>query len=124
MPVSTVEVYEKLKPSLGEEGTKALLSYVEETVGGEVATKNDLFEMQVAFEEKLQGVREEMLTRFEKVEGRIAGIEAEVAVIKATMATKEDIHQLRLLLVIVIAAIVLLNPKVWEVIGNIFGVVK
>jgi hypothetical protein len=76
-----------------------------------------------------------MQARFEKVEGEIASIKGEIAVIKATMATKEDIHQmqvlvkdtthqLRVLLIVIIAVVVLLNPKVWEVIGNIFGVVK
>jgi hypothetical protein len=113
MSISTVEVYEKLKPSLGEEGTKALLAYMEETVGGNVATKEDLHTLR----EEMSVLREEMSVRFEKVEG-------EIAVIKATMATKEDIHQLRLLLVIIIAIVVLLNPTVWEVIGNLFGVVR
>jgi hypothetical protein len=42
MPLSPGELYEQLKPHLGENETKALIEYVDGKVKGEVATKEDL----------------------------------------------------------------------------------
>jgi len=42
MPLSPVELYERLKPHLGEDETKALIEYVDGKIRGEVATKEDL----------------------------------------------------------------------------------
>jgi hypothetical protein len=42
MPLSSVDLYEQLKPHLGENETKALIEYMDEKVKGEVATKQDL----------------------------------------------------------------------------------
>jgi hypothetical protein len=39
---STVEVYEKLKPKLGEEETQLLLAYLEQSFKQDVATKGDM----------------------------------------------------------------------------------
>lgn len=39
---STVEVYEKLKPKLGEEETQLLLDYLEQSFKQDVATKGDM----------------------------------------------------------------------------------
>ena len=135
MPVSTVEVYEKLKSHLGEDGTKILLSYVEETIRGSVATKEDLKETQVV-------LRQEISERFVKIEGEVTSLKGEVvsmkediAVLKATTATKEDvhqmrmamkedIHQMRLLMIIIIILVVLLSPQVQQVIGRVLGITR
>jgi hypothetical protein len=139
MPVGTVEVYERLKSRLGEEETKVLLSYVEETARGAAATKEDLLETKAALKEEIRAsdaalreeirasdaaLREEMVARFEKGEREVASLKEQIAVIKVTMATKEDVHQIRVLGVIILAAVVLLNPRVLEIIGNLLGVAR
>ena len=93
MPLSPVELYERLKPHLGEDETKALIEYVDGKIKGEVATKEDLHLLR----EDLFRVRAEL---------------------------KEEIWRLRVLVIVVLVLEVVLNPKVLELVGRIFGVVK
>ena len=60
MPISPVELYEQLKPHLGEGGTKSLIEYVDAKIRGEVATKEDLLLLKSDLEKQIQNVREEI----------------------------------------------------------------
>jgi len=64
MALSPVELYEQLKPHLGENETKALIRYVDEKIRGEVATKEDIqllkgdmLLLKADLERQIQGVR-------------------------------------------------------------------
>ncbi len=46
---AALELYEKLKPRLGEDETKALLAYIESTGVARAATREDLLELQAEF---------------------------------------------------------------------------
>ena len=97
MPLSPVDLYEQLKPQLGEEGTKALIEYVDGKIRGEVATKEDLLLLKADLQKEIQGLRAEF---------------------------KEEIWRLRVLVIVVLVLEIVLNPKVVELIGRILGVVK
>jgi len=104
MPLSPVELYEQLKPRLGEDETKALIEYVDGKIRGEVATKEDL-----------RLLKEEVLLIKADLEKQIQGLRAEF---------KEEIWKLRILVIVVLILQIVLNPKVVELIGRILGVVK
>ena len=104
MPLSPVELYEQLKPRLGEDETKALIEYVDGKIRGEVATKEDLHLL-----------KEEVLLIKADLEKQIQGLRAEF---------KEEIWKLRILVIVVLILQIVLNPKVVELIGRILGVVK
>jgi hypothetical protein len=57
MPLSPVELYERLKPHLGEDDTKALIEYVDGKIKGEVATKEDLHLLKAEFREEIWKLR-------------------------------------------------------------------
>ena len=97
MPLSTVELYEQLKPQLGENETKALIEYVDGKIKGEVATKEDMLLLRGDFEKQIQGLRAEF---------------------------KEEIWRLRMLVIVVLVLQIVLNPKVVELVGRLLGVVK
>ena len=102
MALSAVELYERLKPQLGEHETKALIEYVDEKIRGEVATKEDLYLVKEELRREIQGVREELKGDIQKV--------------------REEMWKLRLLVVVVLVAVVALNPKVLELVGRVLGV--
>ncbi len=57
MPLSPVELYEQLKPHLGEAETKALIEYVDGKIKGEVATKEDLLLIENRLKEEIWKLR-------------------------------------------------------------------
>jgi hypothetical protein len=61
---TVLELYEKLKPKLGEEEARALLEFVEASVERRAATKEDLQRTELALREELhrldQALREEL----------------------------------------------------------------
>lgn len=57
MALSAVELYERLKPQLGENETKALIEYVDEKIRGEVATKEDLLLLKAELKDELWKLR-------------------------------------------------------------------
>jgi hypothetical protein len=54
MAIRAVELYERLKPRLGETEAKELLEYVDERVRGEVATKEDLQILKMGLEARFR----------------------------------------------------------------------
>ena len=111
MPISPVELYEQLKPHLGEDGTKSLIEYVDAKIRGEVATKEYLLLLKGDLQKEIQGVREEIQGVREELKEEIQGV-------------REEIWKLRVLVIVVLVLVVVLNPKVVELVGRIFGVVK
>lgn len=97
MSISPVDLYERLKPKLGEEESKALIDYMDEKVRREVATKEDLLILKSDLEKQIQSARAEV---------------------------KDDIWKLRVLVIVVLVLEIVLNPKIVEFIGKIFGLVK
>ena len=94
MALSAVELYERLKPQLGENETKALIEYVDEKIRGEVATKEDL-----------------LLVKAE--------LKSDMVLIKTEL--KDELWKLRMLVVAILVAMVALNPKVLELVGRVLG---
>jgi hypothetical protein len=108
MPLSSVELYEQLKPQLGEEGTKALIEYGDGKIRGEVATKEDLLLLKADLEKQIQGVRTDL-------EKQIQGLRADL---------EKRIQDVKMLVILVLIVVIILNPKVVELVGRILGVVK
>ena len=104
MALSAVELYERLKPQLGEHETKALIEYVDEKIRGEVATKEDLLLLKAELKEDIGLLKEDM------------------GLLKAEL--KEDNWKLRMLVIVTLVAMVALNPKVLELVGRVLGMGK
>ena len=115
MPISPVELYEQLKPRLGEDETKSLIEYMDAKVNGEVATKEDLLLLKSDLQKEMQGIRVEMQGIRSELKEEIQGVRAEF---------KEEIWKLRVLVIVVLVLVVVLNPKVVELVGKIFEVAK
>lgn len=111
MPLSPVELYEQLKPHLGEHGTKALIEYVDGKIRGEVATKEDLHLL-----------KEDMLLLKADLEKQIQGVRIDLE--KKIQDVRDEIWKLRALVIVVLVLEIILNPKVVELVGRILGVVK
>jgi hypothetical protein len=76
---SVLELYEKLKPKLGEEEARSLLEYVDSTVEQRAATKADLHQTAA-------GLREEIREVESRLREEIRGVEAKLG---------EEIHRVR-----------------------------
>jgi len=61
VPVDAVEVYQRLKPKLGQEETKLLVRFVEKTVTIGVATKQDLRSVEAGLKELIHNLEMELL---------------------------------------------------------------
>lgn len=69
---TVLELYEKLKPKLGEEEARALLEFVEASVERRAATKEDLLRTEGALKEEMarldQKLREEIARLDQKID--------------------------------------------------------
>jgi hypothetical protein len=123
MPLSPVDLYEQLKPHLGENETKALIEYVDGKIRGEVATKEDLDPLK----EDIRLLQEDI--RLLQEDTRVLKINLEQKATKEDLLLlenrlKEEIWKLRVLVIVVLVVVIILNPKVVELVGRILGVVK
>ena len=91
-----LELYEKLKPKLGEEEARALLEFVEASVERRAATKEDLQRTELALKEDLQRteltLREELRRvdqalreEIHRLDQKIEGLKVEMAAVKADL---------------------------------------
>ena len=91
-----LELYEKLKPKLGEEEARALLEFVEASVERRAATKEDLQRTELALKEDLQrtelALREELRRvdqalreEIHRLDQKIEAVRAEIAGVKADL---------------------------------------
>ena len=115
MALSAVDLYERLKPQLGEGETKALIEYVDGKIRGEVATKEDLLLVKGDLEAKIQRAKDELEA---KTQGMKDELEAKI------QGVRDEIWKLRVLVVVVLVVVIVLNPKVLELVGRILAVAK
>jgi RNA polymerase-binding transcription factor DksA len=99
--MSTVlELYEKLKPKLGEEEARALLEFVEASVERKTATKEDLLHTEVALREDLQRteltLREELRRVDQSLREEIRQVDQALReeIRQVDQALREEIHRL------------------------------
>jgi hypothetical protein len=59
--LSVLELYEKLKPKLGEDEARSLLEYVESTVEQRSATKADLHEAAASLRQEIERVKVDLI---------------------------------------------------------------
>jgi SMC interacting uncharacterized protein involved in chromosome segregation len=89
--MSTVlELYEKLKPKLGEEETRALLEFVESSVQRGAANKEDLLRAEAGLREEINRVEAGLREEINRVE---AGLREEIN--RAEAGLREKINQVR-----------------------------
>ena len=62
-----LELYEKLKPKLGEEEARSLLEYIESAVERRAATKEDLMRTETGLREEIQRVETELREEIQRV---------------------------------------------------------
>jgi predicted RNase H-like nuclease (RuvC/YqgF family) len=98
---SVLELYEKLKPKLGEQETRSLLEYVESTVEQRAATKADLERNTGELREEIRRVEGELREEIRRVEGElreeIRRVEGELreAIRRGEGALREEMHSMR-----------------------------
>lgn len=68
---TVLELYEKLKPKLGEEETRALLEFVEASVDRKAASKEDLQRTASALKEDLQRTESSLREEIHRVESSL-----------------------------------------------------
>ena len=107
MAIADYELYERLKPKLGEEETRALLERFDrferelpERVRREAATKADLQELRAATQADLLRLEATTKVDFQRLEATIQQLATKAAVqrLEATierLATKEELQELR-----------------------------
>ncbi len=86
---TVLELYEKLKPKLGEEEARALLEFVEASVERRAATKEDLLRTEGALKEDLLrtegALKEEMARLDQKLREEIARLDQKIDTTKADL---------------------------------------
>ena len=95
---SVLELYEKLKPKLGEAEARALLEFVEASAERKAATKEDLQRTEMALKEGLTALKADLQQtetalreEIHRLDQKIEGVKVEVAT-----ALREEIHRLDL----------------------------
>jgi hypothetical protein len=84
--MSTVlELYEKLKPKLGEEEAKALLEFVEASVERRAATKEDLQRTELTLREELRRVDQALREEIRRLDQKIEAVKVEIAAVKVDL---------------------------------------
>jgi len=93
---TVLELYEKLKPKLGEEETRILLEFVEASVERKAATKEDLQRTELVLREELrrvdQALREELHNvdqalreDIRRLDQKIEAVKVDIAAVKADL---------------------------------------
>ena len=138
MALSAVDLYERLKPHLGEGETKALIEYVDGKIRGEVATKEDMLRPKADLEAKTQKDREALLEKVHEVGEKLhrvqVSLEEKIHEVRQNLATtrmtfteamlKDEIRKLRVLLTVLLAVVIVLSPIVLELVGRALGGTK
>ena len=85
-----LELYERLKPKLGQEEARSLLEYIESTVERRAATKEDLGRVEMSLREEIQRVEVELHDEIKRVEGELRG-----EIQRVEMELREEIQRVR-----------------------------
>jgi predicted nucleic acid-binding Zn-ribbon protein len=80
---TVLDLYEKLKPKIGEEEARALLEFVEASVERKAATKEDLQQTELALREEIRRVDQALREEIHKLDQKIEAIKLEMATVKA-----------------------------------------
>ena len=75
---TVLELYEKLKPKLGEEETRILLEFVEASVERKAATKEDLQRTEMALREDLHRVEQALREEIRRLDLKIEATKADL----------------------------------------------
>jgi len=75
---SVLELYEKLKPKLGEDEARSLLEYVETSIEQRAATKADLHEAVAGLREEMHGIESNLRQEIEKARGEIQAVKVDL----------------------------------------------
>ncbi len=98
---SVLEVYERLKPHLGEDDTRLLVEFVQDPGGRGLATREDLFEVRTGLERQIAQVKTDLEHQIAQVktdlEHQIAQVrtdlEHQIAQVRTDLAkVKADLH--------------------------------
>jgi len=66
-----IPVYEKLRETIGHEGARLLVEFVEEQVSQRAVTREDLLEVQHGLEGQIQDLRHDLESRINALERRM-----------------------------------------------------
>lgn len=99
-----IELYERLKPKLGEEEARLLLSYVADTVRLTGATKEDLLQVEMRLGERISAVEKDLREEILRLEMRM----------------KNDFWKVK----VGLAAAILLSPTVQEWASKLLALLK
>jgi hypothetical protein len=75
---TVLELYEKLKPKLGEDEAQALIEFVEASVERKAATKEDLLRTEAALKEDLQRMETALRGEIHRLDQRLEGTRADL----------------------------------------------
>ena len=84
---TVLELYEKLKPKLGEEETRALLEFVEVSTERKAATKEDLQRTELALREELHHVDQALREEIHRLDQKIEAVKVDISAVKADLIT-------------------------------------
>jgi len=82
---TVLELYEKLKPKLGEEETRILLEFVEASVERKAATKEDLQRTEMALREDLQRTEIALREEIHRLDQKIEAVKVDILAAKADL---------------------------------------
>ena len=146
--VETIEIYNALKERLGEEQTRLLLRYIEETSRANVATKEDLLTTETGLLAEITKIREDLREEIAKLRehllGEIAKVREDMARLETALRQelaqveirlRDDIHRFRdelksedfkikTILYVLIVLLLITNPKLVELLGRVLGIIK
>jgi hypothetical protein len=75
---TVLELYEKLKPKLGEDEAQALIEFVEASVERKAATQEDLLRTEAALKEDLQRMETALRGEIHRLDQRLEGTRADL----------------------------------------------
>ncbi|MDI6794061.1 MAG: hypothetical protein QME81_14570 [bacterium] len=142
---SAVAVYEKLRPTVGEEGARVLVEYVDSKIEKTAVTKLDLeqvnntlraqiievekrLEAKIAdvenrLEAKIAGVESRLEAKITEVDNNLRALIAEVEKrLEARIITLE--WKMKLYFLALGALIIITNPKIMDLLAKLLGIIK
>lgn len=127
MPSSeAIETYNLLKERLGDETARALLRYIEAATQANVATKEDLYRLGERFGSDISANKIEILNVREELKGEIAALRQELKddIAALRLEITRGLFKVRTILYLLIALILVTNPKIIELLTKVLGVFK
>ncbi len=82
---TVLELYEKLKPKLGEEEARTLLEFVEASVERKAATKEDLQRTELALREEIRHVDQALREEIHRLDQKIEAVKLDISAVKADL---------------------------------------